>query len=85
MGEAAENLSTTLPPDIEADGGRFLNSKQTAAYLSISIATLWNHLREGKIPTPRYLGKKPYWRLADLRAFYENLPHSPYASSNSKK
>ena len=55
-----------------ASTNAFLTSTQVAArYGSVSQMTIWRWLRdkERNFPQPIYLGRRRFWRLADLEAW----------------
>jgi excisionase family DNA binding protein len=47
-----------------------LTVKQVASELHVSLSTIWNWTREGRVPTVR-LGKRVLFRREDLEALVE--------------
>ncbi len=66
----------TLPVEISAlEYYKNLNLKQVMAVIGAEHRnTVWNYVREGKLPTPRYPSPhRPVWRFGELVEHFE--PH----------
>ena len=60
------------------DGQRLLGAKEAMQYLNnMPKTTFYRNIKRGIIPSQRYLGGTPVWRLSDLRALYDRLPEDP--------
>jgi predicted DNA-binding transcriptional regulator AlpA len=60
----------TLPSDSLSPIERYkqLSTKQVMEYIGVSSpASVWNYVKEGKLPKPRYLSPhKPIWQLGEV-------------------
>mgnify|MGYP000064800983 CR=1 FL=1 len=44
----------------------YMTATEVMMVLSISATTLWRHVKSGELPKPFYVGKRRYWRHADI-------------------
>lgn len=57
-----------LPPELQAD--RLIRPGELATLLSVSVATVYRMVAEGRIPKPRRLSwRVSGWRAADVMPF----------------
>lgn len=64
--------------DLMNDGNRLLGATDARGYLkNMPKTTFYRNIQRGVIPKPRYMGKTPVWRLADLQGIYDQLPDKP--------
>lgn len=48
---------------------KLLTAKESAALLSVSLATLWRHANNGTLPAPVAFGSVRRWRQSEIMAF----------------
>lgn len=70
ISSSSDNRSVTEP--------RFLTLKQVCHRETISSATVWRWVREGRFPKPVSLGENTTrWRVSDLEAWESSLSEEP--------
>ena len=57
-------------PNILADG--LISRKQLKQLIPVSSMTIWRWEREGRLPKHLKIGRKAFWRLAEIRALIES-------------
>ena len=62
---------------IKENSDNWLNSKETALYLKISIKTLFNLTSNGRIPFYKF-GRRNRYKLDDLRNLLSSQPRGGY-------
>lgn len=59
-----------LPPGLLSEPDRFVRPGQVATLLGISVGTVYNLVRAGRLPAPRRLSHRVSgWRAADVAPF----------------
>jgi predicted DNA-binding transcriptional regulator AlpA len=59
---------------------QMLNSADMIGLLRISKATLWRYVKEGKVPSPIYVGRSPLWH----RKTFEELVSPPVTAPRKR-
>lgn len=75
MSHNSTNPLTT--DDDTGDGERYLGvASMCRRYDDCSRMTIWRWTRAGHLPAPRYVGKRPFWALSELRVREASWPKS---------
>lgn len=51
-----------------------LDRKQLLQEVPLAYSNIWERMKRGEFPRPRYVGKKPLWDEAEIREWFSSLP-----------
>jgi predicted DNA-binding transcriptional regulator AlpA len=63
--------------DPESATPAYLRAERAAAFLDVSVATLWRYVDKKRLPRPKKLGRRiTLFKVADLRRLVDRAPRS---------
>lgn len=83
---SARLLDGSMQQEVSASPDRLLRPREVARLLGISLSTLWNWSRLGRLPRPIAVGPHATaWRLSEIQQFIDGLPRKGDSASPGKR
>jgi predicted DNA-binding transcriptional regulator AlpA len=60
-----------------------MRRREVAKFLSLKQATIWRWTRDGQFPRPRRIGRVTFWLRADVIAWAQERPSTPWAPQSA--